>query len=96
MRKTVGSIRVLELGTTLQYSIFGSRQEGYGIEIVKKEKDGSVIKNSQSNITYYVNKIRWIARLLMQGSVFAGSLQEILQELEILPFSKVELEASPF
>ncbi len=96
MRKTVGSIRVLELGTTLQYSIFGSRQEGYGIEIVQKEKDGSIIKNSQSNITYYVNKIRWIARLLMQGSVFAGSLQEILQELEILPFSKGELEASPF
>ncbi len=72
MRKCVASVTVRELTVTLRYYLFGSRQHGYGVQIIEFDSEGLINAQLQGALRFI--------RALAVGRVFPYSLEEVIPE----------------
>ncbi len=74
MRKCVGNIELH--GKRLKYYVFGSRSEGYGVEITE-----TYIEKADQVVSDNLDRAMGLARKLHRCCVFPGNLTEIVEDL---------------
>lgn len=81
MKRRVGVVRLPEEKIVLEYHLFGSRKEGYGLEVVEKA-GGKTKRECCEKITRNRRKIQSLCAAVIRGVVFPGFLTEIVAEWE--------------
>ena len=80
MRKCVASVTVREVTVTLRYYLFGSRQHGYGVQIIEFDSEGLILDHAQQKINAQLQGALRFIRALAVGRVFPYSLEEVIPE----------------
>ena len=81
MRRRIGTVRLAEEKVILVYYLFGSRKDGYGLEVVEKA-GGKTKRECCEKITRNRRKIQSLSAAVIRGVVFPGFLAEIVAEWE--------------
>lgn len=75
MRKCVGNIELC--GSNLKYYVFGSRNTGFGVEIIVTR-----VEKADQIVSHDLEMAMNLAQQLQRGSVFPTNLSEIIEDFQ--------------
>ena len=81
MKKRIGTVRLPEERITLKYYAFGSRKDGYGLEVVELAGGGER-RERCPGVTRSRARFQRLCAAVVRGAVFPGFLAEAIAEWE--------------